>query len=283
MISVVILTFNSMGFIEPCLESVFLQDSRDFEVIVVDNHSEDGTVVFLKEKYPQVRLIENKENFGAARARNQGISASMGKWVITLDCDVVLKNDFISKVAGIITESNGQIGMLQPKILRPDKKTIYSCGISLSRLRKFYDIGKGNPDTKDFNFSEFIFGVCSAAGVYKRDMLNDVKEKSGYFDERFFFLAEDVDLSWRAQKKGWKAKFSPYAVCYHSGNSSGFDKKARQYLCFRNRYYSIMKNEGLKKYIFRFLPLIFYDVPRLVYLALSNRYFFKKSFMLEDK
>lgn len=278
MISLVILTFNSIKFIQPCLESIFLQDYKDFEVIVVDNNSKDGTMSFLKREYPDISLIENIKNFGAAKARNQGIAVSRGDWVITLDCDVVLESDFIGKVSEILKGLDSSVGMLQPKIMAADKKTIYSCGIALSSLRKFYDVGKGKADSGFFNISEVIFGVCSAAGIYKRKMLNDVKEESGYFDERFFFLAEDVDLAWRAQKKGWKAKFSPQAVCYHSGNSSGFDKKARQYLCFRNRYYSIIKNEGFIKYFIKFFPLLFYDIPRLIYLIFTNRYVFKRNF-----
>jgi len=74
-------------------------------------------------------------------------------------------------------------------------------------------------------------------------MLWELKEETGYFDERFFFLVEDVDLAWRAQKKGWKALFYPKGVCYHSGNSSRTNGKLRQYFCFRNRYLMILKNE----------------------------------------
>lgn len=283
MISIVILTFNSIKFIQPCLESIFLQDYKDFEVIVVDNNSKDGTASFLKEKYPRINLIENIKNFGAAKARNQGIAAGRGEWVITLDCDVILESGFIGKVSGIIKGLNSSVGMFQPKILTMDKKTIYSCGITLSNFRKFYDISKGSFDNGISGIPEVLFGVCSAAGIYRREMLNDIKEESGYFDERFFFIAEDVDLAWRAQKKGWKAKFFPSAVCYHTGNSSGFNEKFRQYLCFRNRYYSIIKNEGCIKYFIKLFPVLFYDIPHLIYLIFTNRYVFRKNFELEIK
>ncbi|MBU1853441.1 MAG: hypothetical protein KJ957_05310 [Candidatus Omnitrophica bacterium] len=107
-------------------------------------------------------------------------------------------------------------------------------------------------------------------------MLEEIRESTGYFDERFFFLVEDVDLAWRAQRKSWKARFYPGAVCYHYGNSSGLDKKFRQYLSFRNRHYSIIKNEGLKNYFKKFFPLLFYDIPRLLYLVFTNRYILRK-------
>ncbi len=271
-ISIIIITFNSKGFIKRCLDSVFSQSYQDFEVIIVDNGSRDGTIDIVKESYPQVMLIENKENLGACRARNQGIEESSGEWVLTLDCDIVLEKDFCLKIRKIIETLSSKIGLLQPKILTPDKETIYSCGIYLSWARRFFDIGKGKEDVGQFNGSKYVFGPCTASALYNRRMLQELKEDTGYFDERFFFLVEDVDLAWRAQKKGWKAIFYPDAVCYHCGNSSDTSKKIRQYLCFRNRYYSIIKNEGLKNYYKRFFPLLFYDIPRLFYLSLSNPY-----------
>jgi len=286
-LSIVILAFNSAKFIKPCLDSVFGQDNLSFEVILVDNGSEDDTLRLVKEGYPSVRLIKNKKNEGAAKARNQGIEIASGEWILSLDCDVILEKNFINKITGFMKQSDAATGMFQPKILKDDKKTIYSCGIRLSKFRKFYDIGKNRPDNGRFNKSGYVFGVCSAAAFYKRQMLEDVKEKTGYFDERFFFLVEDADLAWRAQKKGWKAGFCPEAVCYHTGNSSGSGGKIRQYLCFRNRYFLILKNDDIN--ILRGIVIaLLYDLPRLGYLMLTNNYTRKalgeiKAFVMDKK
>lgn len=274
-ISIIILTFNSFRFIKPCLDSILKQDNQNFEIIVIDNGSEDGTVKFVRENYPSIILIENKKNLGTCKARNQGIEISRGKWILTLDCDITLKNNFLSAVSKTITGSSSKIGMLQPKILKSDKKTIYSTGISLSFFRRFYDIGSGKTDSDAWLAPKYIFGACSAAACYNRQMLEESKEGNGYFDERFFFLVEDVDLAWRAQKCGWKGLSCPEAVCYHSGNSSGCSKKARQYLCYRNRYYTITKNEGIARYYLKIIPALFYDLPRLVYLCISNHFIWK--------
>jgi len=275
-ISIVILTFNSINFLSSCLDSLFNQGHPNLEVIVVDNGSGDGTVNFIKEHYPSVIIIENKENRGSCVARNQGIMRARGKWVLTLDCDVLLERNFFVKIAEILKNIPSDIGIIQPKILNLDKKTIYSCGIYLSWLRRFHDIGQGSLDSGQFNANKYIFGACSAAAIYNRKMLETVKENTGYFDQRFFFLVEDVDLSWRAQRKGWKAVFCPEIICYHSGYSSKVNNKFRQYLCFRNRYYSIKKNEGFRNYAKRIIPLLLYDFPRLVYFLLTNRYMFRK-------
>ena len=269
-VSIVVLTYNSKNFIGFCLDSVFSQRSRDFEVIIVDNASSDGTLNLIK-KYPKVLLIENKKNLGACKARNQGIEVSNGKWILTLDCDVILEKDFLSKAVNVIDSLAFNTGIVQPKILNFDKRTVYSCGIYLSWMRRFYDIGRGK-DGGELNESKDIFGACSACAFYKRQMLRELKEETGYFNERFFFLVEDVDLAWRARKKGFKAVYTPRLICRHKGNSSKADKKKRQYLCFRNRFYSIIKNEGIIRYSLKIVPLLFYDLPRILYLVFTNRY-----------
>lgn len=267
MISVVILTLNSLKFIKPCLDSILSQEANALEIIVVDNGSVDGTVIFIKENYPQVNLIQNKINLGAAKARNQGIQAAKSQWVLSLDCDVVLAKDFLDNIENAIKSLAANIGMIQPKILQKDQKTIYSAGIRVSFLRKFHDIGKGKNDLGQFNKPGYIFGACSAAAVYKKEMLEQIKQANGYFDERFFFLFEDVDLSWRARNRGWQALYYPEATCCHHGDSSATPKKTRQYLCLRNRYYTLLKNDSLRKY---FLALISYDLLRLFWIAITN-------------
>ena len=268
--SIIIPTLNALKFIRPCLDSVFGQYSQDFEVIVVDNGSRDGGVDCIKQNYPQVKLIENQENLGACKGRNQGIEIAKGKWLLTLDCDVILEKDFLSKILNKTKDLSPRVGMIQPRILKTDRKTIYSLGIFLSFLKRFYDLGKGKVDNGQFNNLKYVFGACSAAALYKRRCLEEIKEGSGYFDERFFFLVEDVDLAWRAQMAGWKALFYPQAVCYHQGNSSCNSKLLRQYLCWRNRKLMLEKHrEGRVK---KYAVSLGYDLPRLSFLFLTNPY-----------
>jgi len=268
-VSIIILTFNSERFIKSCLGSVFSQDYHDFEVILVDNSSKDNTIAIAC-NYPIRNIIRNRENLGASKARNQGIEASGGKWVLTLDSDVVLEKGFLRQMVLFAERADSSVGMLQPRILQIDKKNIYSCGIKLTVFRRFYDIGKGRLNNGRSDFKKDVWGSSSAACFYRKDMLEAIKENTGYFDERFFFLVEDVDLAWRAQKKGWKATYHPEAVCRHYGNSSGFNDRTRQYLCFRNRYYMMIKNEHSWYLYARLLFSALYDVPRIFYLFLTN-------------
>jgi len=267
MISVIILTLNSIKFIKPCIDSVLSQKPQGLELIIVDNCSNDGTAIFIKKNFPQAILIENKLNLGAAKARNQGIEKARGEWIVSLDCDVVLGKNFFCNMESILKVLPSEIGLIQPKIFGQEEKIIYSAGIAVSFLRRFFDIGKGQRDRGQFDKTKYIFGVCSAAALYNKNMLNDIKENGDYFDPDFFFLFEDVDLSWRAQKKKYRAVFYPEAVCYHHGNSSGTPGKLRQYLCLRNRYYTLLKNDSPVNYA---LPFIFYDLPRLIWLSVIN-------------
>jgi len=270
-ISVIIAAYNSERFIRPCLDSVLKQGCGCLEVIVIDNGSKDGTTRIIKDSFPAVRVVENTVNLGAAEARNQGIGLAKGEWILVLDCDTILDDNFFSNILKITRSLPHKVGMLQPKILNPDKETIYSCGIHLAWSRRFYDIGAQKHDKGQFNRPRKILGPCSAAAFYCRKMLEELKEETGYFDRRFFFLVEDVDLAWRARLRHWKCTMIPEAVCYHIGNSSGWDKKYRQYLSLRNRYFAIRKNDGFLWYLAKILPFIFYDLPRLFYLTVTNR------------
>jgi len=272
-ISVIIPTYNSRRMIKNCLDAVLAQRAADAEVIVVDNGSTDGSADLVSRDYPGVRLIRNDKNEGAARARNQGIVQARGQWIMTLDSDVVVGRDFFKAIAECLQGAESRTGILQAKIYVSDQRTIFSTGVQLSILRRFYDRGSGQKDLGQFDRRRRIFGACSAAAVYRRTMLDEMKDRHGYFDERFFFLVEDVDLAWRAGRAGWKTVFCPAAVCYHRGNGSGTDRALRQYLSFRNRKLMMEKNEGLLGRCRAFLLTPFYDLPRRLYMARVNRYF----------
>ncbi len=271
-ISIVIPVFNGRSFLESCLGSLINQVPPD-RIVVVDNGSCDGTAESVGRNFRGVRLIRNRRNLGACAGRNLGIRALDSDWVLTLDCDVVATPGFIASLLEAAGKAPADLGMIQPKILNPDGRTVYSLGISLTSFRRFYDIGRGQPDTTEV---PQIFGACAAAALYRKEMLDQVCENTGYFDERFFFLVEDVDIAWRCRRKGWKAVMLPEAVCRHNGDSSRTSSKLRQYLSFRNRFFSIAKNEGLMKYSLKVLPLFAYDIPRFVYLAVSNSFLWRR-------
>lgn len=275
-LSILVITWNSQASIRACLDSVLRQDLKDIEIVVVDNASRDKTCEILKEHYPSVKLVKNPQNLGASKARNQGIEGSSGDWVLALDNDVVLGDGFLAEFERIRKGSPEDVGMIQPNVLNADGKTLFSQGIRLSACRRFHDLNQGRPKDGPGLSKRKIIGPCSAAAFYRRSMLDAIREKTGYFDERFFFLVEDVDLAWRASRAGWKVQFCPDMTCCHVGNSSNTGGKFRQYLCFRNRHWMIQKNEDLLGKIRVYALSLPYDLVRCLYLAVSNKYFWTR-------
>ncbi len=266
-ISIVLTGYNAGQHLSACLESIYKQTYKDFEIIFVDNGSRDNTSSILT-LYPEVKIIHNDENKGFCAANNQAIKEAVGDYILSLNSDVVLDDDFLLEIKKAVNVNNA--GLFAAKILSGNGKSIDSSGLILSDFYRFFDRGSGEPDKGQYDASFEVFGPCAAAALYKREMLEDICHDGEYFDERFFFLAEDFDIAWRARRKGWKTRFIPGAICYHARNSTNFNRKFRQFLSFRNRYFLLLKNGqfGLR-YIIVFF---FYDLPRLLYMLLSNKY-----------
>lgn len=274
-ISIILVTHNSTGHIDHCLDSIFAQGFNDYELTVIDNASKDETKSILKNRYPDIPLIENAQNYGYAKALNQGITKANAKFILCLNDDIKLNADFLANIHKAI-KTNESIAAVQPKVFKPGEEKIDTTGIRLSFSRRFYDAGNDETDRIEFAKQRYVFGASAAAALYRKEALESVKQADEYFDEDFFCIAEDVDISWRLQKKGWKTLYYPDAACIHSGGISRNNNDISQYYSMRNRYLMMLKNESLLG-LFRF-PIIFfiYDLWRNLYMLIINtRYFLK--------
>jgi len=271
-LSVIIVSYNSEGYIKQCLDSVCSQDFFDYEIILIDNHSSDRTLDTVRSFGHRIRLKINEKNEGFSGALNMGIELSKGDYILTLNPDVILEPGFLSEVNRNIGEFSDDIGMAGVKILKrvDSKRIIDSTGLMLSGAVRFFDRGSGEKDLGQYDRDKDILGPCAAAAVYKRAMLEDIKVNNEYFDKDFFYLIEDFDIALRAKNKGWRGLYMPGAVCYHARNGSGTKCAYRQYLTFRNRYFLMIKGMELRPYsIFCFF---IYDIPRIIIMLLTNRY-----------
>ncbi|MFH1460414.1 MAG: glycosyltransferase family 2 protein [Candidatus Omnitrophota bacterium] len=268
-ISIVIVTYSAEKFIKNCLDSVFAQDLNNFEVIIIDNNSGDNTINILKKYLSKIILIENKKNEGFCFATNQGILLAKGKYIFTLNSDVYLSKDYVLNLKNFL-ERNLEAGMAGGKLLRMDKITIDTIGLKLGVFYRFLNIAESEKDTGKYKVPLEIMGPCAAAALYKRELLESIRYKDEFFDNQFFFLADDFDIAWRAQRIGCKGFYVPNAVCWHYRDSSGHKSQFKQYLSFRNRYYLLIKNAGFKTVFLFALGFLFYDFPRLVFLLITN-------------
>lgn len=267
--SIVIVTYDSERHIRQCLDSIFKQNFYSYEIIVINNASRDRTYEIIDEYKTRVRIKDNDKNLGFSEGVNMGIFMSAGEYILTLNPDVVLENNFLSEANNNINRLGNDVGMMGVKILKANsERLIDSTGLVLSRFFRFFDRGSGEKDMGQYDKNIDILGPCAAAAIYKRDMLDDVKIDGEYFDKDFFYLIEDFDIALRARKKGWKGLYLPDAVCYHERNGSGMAYKYKQYYAFRNRYFLIMKNIEIKPlFIFYF---VVYDIPRFIFLFFTN-------------
>jgi GT2 family glycosyltransferase len=287
MISIIIVNYNRKDLLRQCLDSVRGQDFKDIEIIVVDNASTDDSVEMVCTYYPEARLIRNTSNLLFCKAQNQGIGASKGNFTLCLNSDVILDSGYL-KEALFSIGLDPKIGMVSAKLLRMDKKTMDSTGLFLGRNRKAVERGYGKIDKGQYEKAGYVFGVSGACAFLRKSMLMDIKDKYGYFDERFGMYYEDLDLCWRANKMGWKAYYNPGAKAYHVRggtavieNRDCFGLRPRNDI-FRgisyelkkryiiNRYRCMMKNDSLKGILVNLPFILWYDIKIWCYFLLTR-------------
>lgn len=266
LVSVVVPNWNGRRYIRRCLECVFDQTYGPMEVIVVDNGSTDGSAEFV-EALREVILIRSPRNRGFAWAMNRGIEASRGEYVLSLNNDVFLSENFVEILVEAL-ESAPDVGSAVGRTLRHDTGELMHTGAYLKRRISLRNVP--DPERRCF-----VFGAGGAAVLYRREMLEDVKLMGEFFDESFFSFWEDLDLSWRAQLYGWKCIYVPEAVAHHVGSASlggrmrFLDKPPTfQRHIVKNRYLTLTKNLSPGLFL-RLLPyLLTAEVLLWAYLAL---------------
>ena len=211
LVSVVVINWNGLPHLAACLPRLLGQTYAPFEVLIVDNGSQDGSQRWLADNFAQVRLIANAENVGFAAANNQGIQAARGAYVALLNNDTLPEPQWLAALVAAI-EAQPRIGMAASKMVYTDRpEMINSTGVCLDRCGITWDRATGQPDAASDDRVVEVFGASAGAGLYRRELFTEV----GLLDEGFFAYLEDVDLAWRAQWFGWKAVYVPAAKVCH--------------------------------------------------------------------
>jgi len=243
--SVVILNWNGRHLLKECLDSVLSQTFHDFETIVVDNGSTDGSIDFLNEGWGgKIKIIPLPSNAGFAGGNNAGIRAARGRYVVLLNNDTAVDPGWLSALHGAVSR-HPEAGMFTPKILNYYRREeidntghlIYPDGLARGHNRLETDDGR-------FDNDEEAFYPSGCAGLYKKEMLDGI----GLLDEMFFAYGEDVDLGLRARWAGWTCYYVPDAVVYHKYSAtSGKYSPQKAYLVERNRIRVLIKNFPLRE------------------------------------
>jgi GT2 family glycosyltransferase len=238
-VSVIIPNWNGVDLIGPCLESLYRQVFDDFDIIVVDNGSNDGSVSVIEKKFPQVIIVRFDENRGFSAAVNAGIAASRSPYICLLNNDTEVDRRWLEEMVAAL-DAHPQVGSAASKILFfSDRSSVNSAGDEFSLFGVPYQRRRTRGDEALFNQPQFVFSACGAAALYRRELFQSI----GLFDETFFAYQEDVDLGFRAQLLGYRCLFVPGAIVYHkSRTTSSKVSGLRIYLNQRNKYFVLIKN-----------------------------------------
>jgi hypothetical protein len=250
LISVIIVNYNGKKFLSNCLDSIFRQTYFPFEVIMVDNASHDGSIEYVQQNFPDVKLFTQSTNLGFAGGTNAGIREANGEIILTLNNDTIVNPDFIDELAKPMF-SDPLVGMCASKMIFPDGR-INSTGICISRSGAAWDRGMGEPYQGHYDVAEEVFGPCAGAALYRHTMLDEI----GLFDEDFFLYMEDVDLAFRARLSGWKCMYVPTAQVIHvHGGTTEPGSDTSVYYGNRNLLWYLVKNFP-KRTLLIFIPWI---------------------------
>ena len=269
--SIIIPNWNGKHLLGLCLSSLRKQTFKNFEIIVVDNGSRDGSTGYIKRCYPTIRLIELDKNYGFAKAVNIGISKAKGKYLILVNNDTEIDKQaifFLIKAA----KNKKDVGFIASKMINFYKRDLIdSAGDFIDEVGHANNFGLNEKDGISFNQARYSFLVTGGGSLFKREMLRKV----GLFDENYFAYMEDVDLCLRAQLLGFKGWYEPKAIIYHIHKATSSTNPALlEYLQFRNMTQTIIKDFPLKIILkdLRWLKIILVHINTIFY-QMKNGFF----------
>jgi GT2 family glycosyltransferase len=274
-LSIAIVNWNTRELLSKCLESIYSYPPQcDYEVVVVDNASSDGSCEMVCENFPQVVLINNKENAGFARATNQAIQSGESTYVLLLNPDTVVLPDALQQLVEFM-DTHPEAGAAGSRVLNPDGSLQTSCYVAptlaheffrlfhLSRFRPASTYQMKNWNTNIPRLVDIIQGDCL---MLRKTALNQV----GLLDERFFIYSEDVDLCYRLQRASWGLYWVPRAQVIHYGGQSTRQVAAEMFLqLYQSKLMCMRKHHGkAAATTYKFL-LLFAALPRLLLIPFS--------------
>jgi len=232
-LTIILVNFNDEAHLEDCLSSLEKGTSKlAAEVILVDNHSQDGSSELVRTAFPRVKLIRNEENFGYARANNIGIKASSGEFILFLNTDTVVPPEALPALVAEL-RARTQAGAVGPALVHENGRFQVSFG---GRRNFFSEIGQKcflNPYYKSVlgrsSKPRDVWWVSGACLLARRTAV----EEAGFLDENFFLYFEDIDLCLRMREKGWEIVFFPSIRITHAGAATTSALKLQTRLEYR--------------------------------------------------
>jgi GT2 family glycosyltransferase len=255
LVSIIILNWNGKEHLQVCLCSVLKSTYSPIEVLVVDNGSTDGSVELVRSYFSSVIVLENRENLGYAEGNNRGIKIARGKYVVTLNNDMIVEPDWLDKPVEYLEKNTRLIAACGRQMNYYNRSIIDSLFHYPAPELLFVRAGHGETMEQNLSFAVpgYVIAVNGGSGIYRKETF----EALGGFDSAYCFYNEETDLCMRAFLKGWKCLFVPQSVVYHKEGES-FKKTKGQNLYYheRNRMWFVYKFYPLSFILCHFIPLV---------------------------
>ncbi len=264
-ISVIIPNWNGKYLLETCLAALRRQAFRDFETILVDNGSEDGSADYVRSQFPEVKVLALPENRGFTGGSIAGYEQSGGELIVLLNNDTEVDAHWLEEIHSA-SRVYPKAGSFASKMMYFDERgRVENCGFDLGIAGATVDLGRDEPNGPEWIRPQRVFGACGGAATYRRKMLEDI----GFLDPEFVMIYEDADLSFRAQLRGYECVYVPGAIVYHRYRVTIGKAPARQvFYSQRNIEFMYLKNMPL--------VLILESLPQRVLYELGAAIYFSK-------
>ncbi len=267
-IHIIIVNWNGKSLLTECLVGINRQTYKKFSITVVDNGSNDGSVDYIKCNFPNVNIIGLTKNFGFSTANNIALKNVQTEFVALLNNDAVPHPEWLENNVTAL-EENSEAGFVASKMLfYDDPKTIDRVGDAYTKAGTASLRGRGKLSDQYKN-PEWIFGACAGAAIYRTSMIEDI----GFFDEDFFLINEDVDLSFRAQLRGYKCLYVPDAIVYHKVSKSiKPNSPTSVYYGHRNLEWVYLQNMPKSLILKTIIPHLIYNLSSLLYFTVNGSF-----------
>lgn len=238
-LSVIVLNYNGRVWLEPCLTALTAQTGAPpFEILLVDNGSSDGSIALVTARFPSVRVVDNRRNLGFAGGNNAGAREARGETLVFLNNDTIPAADWLGRLHAAMMEGSDR-AIVTSRIVQLDQPDVIdSAGDGYLRAGGAFKHGHG-AGASAFRTSREVFGACGAAFAIRREVF----DRLGGFDEDFFMVYEDVDLSYRARLAGYRCWYAADAVVRHAGSATlGTSSRSAVFYGQRNLEWTWLKN-----------------------------------------
>lgn len=270
LVSIIILNYNAGELLTNCIQSIIESTYSNYEIILVDNNSTDQSHLNCKTKFKQIKLIENKKNYGYCEGNNIGIRQAVGEFIIILNPDTVVDKNWLNFLIQAYDEMGE--GLYQPKILSLYEKNILQSTGNFIQLFGFgYARDKGKTNSDERNVIEKV-GFASGTCLFTSKLVLD---KIGLLDPFIFLYLDDLDLGWRAKQLGIPSFFVPNSIVYHAESYILKWSSKKFYWLERNRKYCLFTHYS-EKTISKMLPTLIIIDFLIFFFYLSKGFVFSK-------